>query len=261
MLNLIDTHCHLTLNTDDVVEGMLARAREQGVMKFLCVGAISQDQGAKDAIRLADKYPDIYASVGIHPHDADHFRDLDMFEALIAHPKVVAIGETGLDYFREWSDFKNQEVLFRNSIRTARAVKKPLIIHTRDAAADTLRMLKEEHAGEVGGVVHCYGGSVETARELAEINFIISFTGVLTFKNATSLHQVASTVPLENIMLETDCPYMAPVPFRGKDSEPAHVRLIAEKLAELRGISVEEVAEVTSANARRLFGTRLLGVE
>ncbi|MDD2942380.1 MAG: TatD family hydrolase [bacterium] len=258
-MNLIDTHCHLTLNPDNIVEEMMNRARLQGVTKFLCVGAISADQGAKDAVRLAGNYSAIYASVGIHPHDADKFCDLEMFESLLSHPKVVAVGETGLDYFREWSDFKNQEVLFRNSIRTARAVKKPLIIHTRDATADTLRILKEENAQDVGGVVHCYGGSVETARELADINFIISFTGVLTFKNATSLAKVAATVPLENIMLETDCPYMAPVPFRGKDSEPAHVRLIAEKLAELRDISVEEVAEVTSANARRLFGILLNG--
>ena len=187
------------------------------------------------------------------PHDAGSFTELKHLETLAANPRVVAIGETGLDFYRDWAPKENQYRLFENTIAFAKEMRKPLIIHCRDAGEETLMILKKNGAADVGGVFHCYAEDAEFAERLADINFIVSFPGSLTFKNAVRVREAARNIPLERIMLETDAPYMAPEPHRGKPSEPAHVAHIALKLAEIKELPLEEVARVTSANAERLF--------
>ncbi len=203
---------------------------------------------------LAEQHENIYASIGVHP---DHESDTEPTQAqlvqLAQHPKVVAIGETGLDYFRLKGDLEWQRQRFRTHIRAARECRKPLIIHTREAAADTLRIMAEEGAAEVGGVMHCFTESLEVAQAAIAMNFYISFSGIVTFKNATQIKEVAQTIPLERILIETDAPYLAPVPFRGKLNQPAYVKHVAEEIAKLRGIPLAEVGAATTRNFRRLF--------
>lgn len=250
---LIDTHCHLTYAAEGTLEDILKRAAEKNVKRFVCIGAGDVLDSAKDALELTKKFPNIWMSAGIHPHDAGKDFSMEEFRELLAQPKVVAVGETGLDFYRDWSPFEAQESVFRETIRLAREVKKPLIIHCRDAAEKTLSVLREEKAEEVGGVFHCYAQDAVFALLLADMNFMVSFPGSLTFKKADALRHTALQIPLSQIMLETDMPYMAPEPFRGKESEPMHVLNIAECLAKVKGISLEEVAAVTTQNAERLF--------
>ena len=252
-MDLIDTHCHLTGKDANHVEMVLANARAVNVTRVICIGASVGITSATEAVALAEKHNNIWATIGIHPHDAGQFRNLDQIAHLASHPRVVAIGETGLDYFRDWSPFPAQKELFANSIALARRVKKPLVIHCREAQEDTYQMLCEHNAKDVGGVFHCYAGDAEFAKRLLDINFIVSFTGNITFKKADSIRETARQIPLDYIMLETDTPYMAPEPFRGKPSEPAHVYQIAFCMAELHKVTIEEVAKVTSDNARSLF--------
>lgn len=253
-MQLIDTHFHLTFEHAEPLQDILARAKEQAVSRFICIGASKGIESAPAAIRLAEEYPEVWATVGVHPHDAGSYQSLSEIESLASHAKVVAVGETGLDYFRDWAPVEDQKKLFRYTVSFALELGKPLVIHSREAAEDCIEVLKELGADKVGGVFHCYAEDEVFARRLADLNFLVSFTGNLTFKKATEMRRIASEIPLEQIMLETDMPYMAPEPFRGKPSEPGHVAQIAKVLAEAKGVSVEEVAQVTTANAERLFG-------
>lgn len=256
-MELIDTHCHLTTAPPEELPEILARAKECSVKRMLSVGASDGIQSARDSIKLAEDYPEIFTSIGVHPHDAGSHQTLSEIEELASHKKTVAIGETGLDYFRDWAPIEDQKKLFENSIALALNLKKPLIIHCREATVDTLEILNRTKAREVGGVFHCFAEDSEFAKKLEDLNFIVSFPGVLTFKKATDRRAAALDIPLDRIMLETDMPYMAPEPFRGKKSEPMHVYQIAKTLAEVKGISLEEVAQATTENAERIFGMKL----
>ena len=226
---------------------------ENRVTHALCIGVNLPE--LPGVLQLAADHPNIYASVGVHPDYEDTPEpSIETLTELSRRDKVVAIGETGLDYFRVTGDLEWQRTRFRTHIRAARECGKPLVIHTRSAAADTLAIMREERAGEAGGVMHCFTESWEVARGALDLGFHISFSGIVTFKNAQEIKDVARRVPLDRMLIETDSPYLAPVPFRGKQNEPAYVRYVAEEIARLRDISVEAVAAATSANFFRLFG-------
>jgi len=250
---LVDSHCHLDfpeLAAD--IPGALAEMAANGVTHALCVSVTLED--FPKVRGLAEKHENLYASVGTHPDYPDHpLVTPEELMALAAHPKVVAIGETGLDYYRLTGDLEWQRERFRTHIRAARSCGKPLIIHTRSAAEDTLRIMREENAGDAGGVMHCFTETWETARAAIDLGFHISFSGIVTFKNAVELKEVAKRVPLERLLVETDSPYLAPVPFRGKVNRPAWVRYVAEEIARLRGTTLEEIAAATTDNFFRLF--------
>lgn len=254
---LVDSHCHLDRLDlspyDDKLENALTYANEVGVGHMLCVSINMDNFNA--VIGTAKKYDFVSASVGVHPNETDgHDPSADELITLAADKDIVAIGETGLDYFRSEGDLTWQHDRFRRHITASKETKKPLIIHMRDATEDTLRILKEEKADEVGGVMHCFVEDWEVAQKALDLNFVISFSGIVTFKNAQALQLVAKNVPQDKMLIETDSPYLAPVPFRGKSNQPAYVVHVAEKIAELRGISVEEVAEITTKNYFNLFG-------
>jgi len=232
---------------------VLESMAENRVTHALCIGVNLPE--LPGVLQLAADYPNIYASVGVHPDYEDTPEpSIDTLTELSRRDKVVAIGETGLDYFRVSGDLEWQRTRFRTHIRAARECGKPLVIHTRSAAADTLAIMREERAGEAGGVMHCFTESWDVARGALDLGFHISFSGIVTFKNAQEIKDVARRVPLDRMLIETDSPYLAPVPFRGKLNEPAYVRYVAEEIARLRDISVEEVAASTSTNFFRLFG-------
>ncbi len=249
----IDSHCHinfpeLAANMSDV----LAQMRQNEVVSALCVSVNLAD--FPQVLALAEQYPHIFASVGVHPdYEGVEEPDVARLVGLAQHPKVIAIGETGLDYFRLKGDLEWQRARFRNHIRAARASSKPLIIHTREAAADTLRIMAEENAAEASGVMHCFTETWEVAEAALAMGFYISFSGIVTFKNAKQLKEVARRVPLERMLIETDAPYLAPVPYRGKLNQPAYVKHVAEEIALLRGIGVDEVGRRTTENFERLF--------
>lgn len=253
---IVDSHCHLDrLNLEqhnnDLGEALLA-AKEAGVDYFLCVCINLENFPNIQAI--AAEHDRISISVGVHP--TDEVNDEPTAEQLVElakNPKVVAIGETGLDYFRSEGDLTWQHERFRQHIRAAKSCDKPLIVHTRDARQDTLRILKEENADTVGGVLHCFTEDWAMAEEAIELGFYISISGIVTFKNAAQVQEVAQKVPLERLLIETDSPYLAPVPYRGKSNEPAYVKYVAEKIADLRGESFETIAKVTSNNFYKLF--------
>lgn len=249
----IDSHCHINFPglAERLPDLLQAMARNQ-VSHALCV---SVDLLAfPQILELAEQHPNIFASVGVHPDHEDCVEpDVAQLAALASHPKVIAVGETGLDYFRLTGDLEWQRERFRTHIRAAIATCKPLIIHTRAAAEDTLRVMREEGAERVGGVMHCFTENLAVAEEAMALNFYISFSGIVTFKKALELKEVAKHVPLERMLIETDAPYLAPVPYRGKTNEPAYVRHVAEEIAHLRGISLEEVGEATSRNFFELF--------
>lgn len=232
---------------------MLESMAENRVTHALCIGVNLPE--LPGVLQLAADHPNIYASVGVHPdYEGTPEPSIDTLTELSRRDKVVAIGETGLDYFRVSGDLEWQRARFRTHIRAARECGKPLVIHTRSAAADTLAIMREERAGEAGGVMHCFTESWDVARGALDLGFHISFSGIVTFKNAQEIKDVARRVPLDRMLIETDSPYLAPVPFRGKLNEPAYVRYVAEEIARLRDISVEEVAAATSTNFFRLFG-------
>ncbi len=227
------------------------------VTHALCVGVDLPDFPRVRA--LAEAHDNLFASVGVHPDYTDTPEPtVEELVALARHPRVVAIGETGLDYFRLKGDLEWQRQRFRTHIRAAREAGKPLIIHTRQAAEDTLRVMREEGAGEAGGVMHCFTETWEVAEAAMDMGFYISFSGIVTFKNAEALREVARRVPLERMLIETDSPYLAPVPFRGKTNEPAFVRYVAEEIARLKGVGVTDVGEATSRNFFNLFVQRLV---
>ncbi|TES55496.1 TatD family deoxyribonuclease [Halalkalibacterium halodurans] len=251
---LFDTHVHLNADQfDEDQEEVIKRAQEAGVKEMVVVGF--DEKTIHRALALVERYDFIYAAVGWHPVDAIDMKDehLVWLEELAGHPKVVALGEMGLDYHWDKSPKDVQKEVFRKQIALAKKVKLPIVIHNRDADRDIVDVLREEDAGQVGGIMHCFGGSVEIARECMEMNFYISLGGPVTFKNAKRPKLVAKEVPLDRLLIETDCPYLAPHPYRGKRNEPAYVKLVAEQIAELKDIPYEEVAKVTTANARKLF--------
>ena len=249
----IDSHCHINfpeLAAD--LAGITGAMVANGVTHALCVSVNLET--FPDVLAVAERFPNIFASAGVHPDDrSGEEPDVARLVGLADHPKIVAIGETGLDYYRVEGAADWQRERFRTHIRAARQTGKPLIVHTREAAADTLRIMREETAAEVGGVMHCFTETADVARQAMEMNFMISFSGIVTFKNATALKDVARVLPLEYMLIETDSPYLAPIPFRGKTNQPAYVRFVAEEIARLKGLPIEAIAEATSANFFRLF--------
>lgn len=253
---LVDTHVHLNDEQyEEDLDEVIRRALDAGVGKMVVVGF--DRPTIKRALELADEHPFIYAVIGWHPVDAVDCteEDLEWIEKLATeHPKVVGIGETGLDYHWDKSPKDIQQELFRKQIALAKRLRLPVIIHNRDATADVVRILREEDAAETGGIMHCFSGSVETARECIGMNFMISLGGPVTFKNARMPKEVAKEIPLEHLLVETDAPYLAPHPNRGKRNEPSYVPLVAEQIAALKDIPVEEVARKTTENAVRIYG-------
>lgn len=253
----IDSHCHI--NFPDLairLPEIFGKMSENAVTHALCVSVSLPD--FPQVLALAEQYPHVYASVGVHPDYEDTPEpNVAQLVALAAHPKIIAIGETGLDYFRLAGDLEWQRERFRTHIRASRACGKPLIIHTRAASEDTIRIMQEEgagvDAGGVGGVMHCFTESMEVAEAAMAMGFYISFSGIVTFKSAKDLQAVARAVPLSHMLIETDSPYLAPVPHRGRTNEPGLVRHVAECIATLRGVPVEEVAQATTDNFFRLF--------
>ena len=251
---LIDSHCHLNYaSLGDDVPGVLARARAAGVGGFLAISC--RESEWEGVIAIATANDGVWASVGIHPHEADEHPDTDAATliAAAAHPKVIAIGETGLDYYYDKSDRGRQQNSFRSHIQAARATGLPLIVHTRDAEADTLALLQEPGEGQLTGVIHCFTASQAFADEALALGFYISLSGIVTFKNARGLAETAKTIPTDRLLVETDSPYLAPVPMRGKTCEPAFVAHTARFLSQLRGVSEAELAASTTANFHALF--------
>ena len=253
----VDSHCHLDRLDLSPYGGDFARfVREteaQEIAHMLCVSISLEAYPAM--LNLVDDYANISVSVGVHPNERDcHEPTAEELAELAANPKVVALGETGLDYFRSAGDLGWQQERFRTHIRAARVTGKPLIIHTRDAREDTLRILEEEGAAEVGGVFHCFTEDWETARRALDLNFYISFSGIVTFRSAAQIQDVARKVPEDRFLIETDSPYLAPIPHRGKPNYPQYVRHVAQFLADLRGLSLEKTAELSMRNYHALFG-------
>ncbi len=257
---LADSHCHLTLlgpeNAGDApsdIPAVLSAARERGVERFLCVSIDLETFPA--ILALARRHPEVFASVGVHPNSRTGDEPCsDALATLARDLRVVAIGETGLDYYRSTGDRSWQHERFRRHIQAARAVGKPIIVHTRESAPDVIRILREEKAEDVGGVMHCFVEDWTTAQAAMDLGFYISFSGIVTFRNAREVQEVARRVPLDRLLVETDAPYLAPVPHRGKENRPAYVRYVAEQLAALREVPAEIVFEATTENFRRLFG-------
>ena len=255
---LVDSHCHLNFldltefNQD--IANVLAQARENDVQHFLSVCVELTDYPALE--KLAAEYSNINISVGVHPNtEMDKPVTAQMLCDLAANPACIAIGETGLDYYRTHTEEAQEEQRdrFREHIKASLITSKPLIIHTRQAAEDTIKLMAEENAQNIGGVMHCFAESLDIAMQSIDLNFYISFSGIVTFKNAAALQEVARQVPLDRILIETDSPYLAPVPYRGKQNHPALVKHVAEAMAQLRGISYEEVAEITTQNFYKCF--------
>jgi TatD DNase family protein len=252
-VKLVDSHCHLDfpdlLAQEDAV---IARMGEAGVAYALCVAVTLE--AFPGLLALVRRHDNLFASVGLHPdYDDQPEASVEQLRGLATDPKVVAIGETGLDYFRRETGPEWQRERFRQHIRAAVACNKPLIIHCRAAAADTLRIMAEEGASRVGGVMHCFTESLDVAQGAIAMGFLISFSGIVTFRSATELKAVATEVPLEDMLVETDSPYLAPMPYRGKTNEPAYVRHVAEEIARLKGVPFETVAEATTRNFCKLF--------
>jgi len=258
MTVLVDSHCHLDRldlsRFEDGLQGVLKEAADLDVTQMLCV-SIDMDN-VHDVIDIARHHENVYASVGVHPTAEEaqgQETSVEMLVELADDPKVIAIGETGLDYYHCQGDMGWQHDRFRRHIEASRQTGKPLIIHTRDAKADTIRLMREEGAEKAGGVMHCFVEDMHTAEQAMEMGFYISFSGIVTFKNARDLQEVAKQVPLERMLVETDSPYLTPMPFRGKPNYPGYTRYVAEFIAELKGVELDEVATATTENFLRLF--------
>jgi TatD DNase family protein len=257
---LVDSHCHLDFpDYAGKMAEIQAEMQARQVTHALCI-SVNLD-GFPNVLRLAEENANFYATVGVHPDQLpDALGAAASVEDLLErsrHPKIVAIGETGLDYHWIKGDAEWQRERFRVHIRAARLAGKPLVVHTREAAADTLRIMREEGAEQVGGVMHCFTETLETALAALEMNFLISFSGIVTFKSAADLREVARALPLDRLLVETDSPFLAPIPHRGKTNQPAWVRHVAEEISRLKGVPLETVAEATTANFERLFGLTL----
>ncbi|WGL17023.1 TatD family hydrolase [Microbulbifer bruguierae] len=253
---LVDSHCHLDRLKLDQFEGdldaVLELARSRGVGKFLCVGISLEN--VDQVVSLAARYDDVVCSVGVHPLDVDSgLADVEKLKQLAARPKVVALGETGLDYYYSTETKEVQQHSFVAHLEAAAQVGLPVIVHTRDAREDTIELIRAHGSREHAGVLHCFTESWDMARSALDLNYYISLSGIVTFKNAEELRDVARKVPLDRLLVETDSPYLAPVPYRGKPNIPAYVREVAEFIADLRGLAYEELAEITTNNFHRLF--------
>ena len=254
---MFDTHAHLQdrkLRGD--IENILKRAQEAGVEEITCIGY--DLPSSQEAVLLAHKYKQIYAAVGVHPHDAKTVTSevLDKLRALAQDQRVVAIGEIGLDYYRDLSPRDQQKEAFIQQIKLAHEIGKPIVIHDRDANQDTMDTIKKYRAGKNGGIMHCYSGNLPLAMETIKEGFYISFSGPLTYKNARKPQEVVVKIPMDRLLVETDCPYLTPEPLRGKLNEPANVRFVVEKMAALRGQHPDEVAYLTARNARKVYGIK-----
>jgi TatD DNase family protein len=253
---LIDSHAHIQgKEYAGEAEAVIERARDAGVEKIIAVGGAGDMSSNTEAVALADSFPNIYATVGMHPHDAKDVGadELRALRELTSHAKVIAVGETGLDYYYNHSPHEVQRRVFIQFIRMARETGLPIVVHERDAAQETAELLRNEGARELHGVIHCFTGNYEAACDYLDLGFYLSFTGIITFKNAEPLRQVVRQVPLEKMFVETDSPFLTPVPHRGKRNEPAYVRLVAETVASVKNISLEDVARVTTENVQNLF--------
>src|SRR3989338_5557162 len=253
--NLIDTHAHLEMpQFDGDRDEVIKRTVESGISLIIDVG--SDLSGSRTALELARRYDFIYASAGIHPHEVkgvtiETYKEI---RELLSDPKVVAVGEIGLDYYKDYSPRDIQQREFINQIRIAKEFKKPVIVHSRDAREDTLKILKDEKVSEIGGIMHCFSGDEEMARRCMDMGFYISFAGPITYPNADKLRKVVKSIPTNRLLIETDCPYLAPQQMRGKRNEPAYVRHVAEKVAEVKGLTVEDIERVIRLNVHNLFG-------
>jgi len=254
-IQLIDSHCHLDrldLKVHGDIDNVIAQAKELAVEQMLCVGINLESW--PEMMKIVEAHDNIFASVGVHPNeDEGEDPSVERLVELASHPKVVAIGETGLDYFRSEGDLDWQRDRFRRHIAAAKQTSKPLIIHSREAQPDTLNIMAEEGADQAGGIMHCFVDDWESARRAIELNFVISFSGIVTFNSAKQLKEVAKLCPLDKMLVETDSPYLTPVPFRGKSNQPGYTRYVAEHIAELKDLSLEEVAAATTENFYRLF--------
>ena len=254
---LADSHCHLTdVKFDADRDAMLARAREAGVARFIVIGANGDFVHNEKAVALAQEHADIFAVVGVHPHDAKSITDdtYTRIRKLAQQPKVVGLGETGLDFYYDNSPRDEQRLHFRKFIHLARELQFPLSMHVRDAYLEAAQILREEGEGQIRGVMHCFTGSTDEAQMLLDLGLYISFSGIATFKSAADLREAARIVPLERMLIETDCPLLAPLPYRGKRNEPAYVVQVAAALAAVKGISTDEIGRVAWENTRALFG-------
>lgn len=256
---LVDSHCHLDrINLapyDGDLAGAVAAAGERGVERMLCIGIDMNN--APEVVGIAERFDNIYASVGVHPLDiSDSLCAEETLLALADHPKVVAIGETGLDYYYSQENKVAQQESFARHLRVSARCGKPVVVHTREARDDTLALIAQHGAPQVAGVLHCFTESWEMAEAAIDMGYYISFSGIITFKNAEALREVVRRVPMERLLVETDSPYLAPVPYRGKKNEPKYVREVAECVAELKGLSLEQVAGVTTRNFDALFNLR-----
>jgi len=256
---LVDTHCHLDSRyCPGGADAALERARGAGVGAFVAIG-VGSLEAAREAIALAERRVDVAATVGVHPHEAGAV-DAGLFDAiagLARHPAVVAVGEIGLDYHYEHSPREVQVEVFRRFVDLARTVGKPVVVHTREAPLETLDVLESTGARDVGGIIHCFSEDIAFARRAFDLGFDVSFSGIVTFKSASAVQEVARFAPEDRILVETDAPYLAPVPMRGRPNEPAYIVHTAARVAELRGVSLARLTETTTANARRRFGERL----
>jgi TatD DNase family protein len=253
---LIDSHAHIQgKEYAGEVEAIIGRARAAGVEKIIAVGGAGDMSSNTEAIALAASHPEVYATVGMHPHDAKEVgrEELRKLRELTAQPKVVAVGETGLDYYYNHSPQDVQRRVFVRFIHMARETGLPLVVHERDAAKDAAELLRREGAGEIRGVIHCFTGNYEAACAYLDLGFYLSFTGIITFKNAGPLREVVGKVPLDRMLVETDSPYLTPVPHRGKRNEPAYVRFVAETVAKIKEVSLDETAKATGCNVQELF--------
>jgi TatD DNase family protein len=254
---LIDSHCHLNMkDLNNNIDAIILKAAEFGVryMQTICT-KLSEFE---EVLAIAKKYENIFASVGVHPHEVDKegIAEVNTLLKLANDPKIIAFGETGLDYYYEYSNRENQQISFINHITAARIANKPVIVHTRDADEDTIRILSEEMPkGEFKGLIHCFSTGKELAEKAIDLGMYISISGIITFKNAENLREIVKNLPLDRILVETDAPFLSPIPMRGKINEPAYTHYVAGKIAEIKNISIDEVAGVTSENFFRLFNS------
>jgi TatD DNase family protein len=254
---LIDSHAHIqSVEYAGEIDAVVARARQAGVEKIIVVGGAGELSSNGAAVALAESHANLYATVGMHPHDAKDVagEDIQKLRELARHSKVIAVGETGLDYYYDHSPRDVQRRVFARFIHLARETSLPIVVHERDAASDAAELLRSEGSGSLRGVIHCFTGDKEAARAYLDLGFYLSFSGIITFKNADALRQVVFEAPLERILVETDSPYLTPVPYRGRRNEPAYVRFVAQTIAEVKAISFEDVARITTESVRSLFG-------
>lgn len=255
-MRLADSHCHLTdTQFDEDRTALLTRARQAGIERFITIGATGEFWHNEKAVALAQEHPDVFATVGVHPHNAETItpETYDHLRRLAQEPKVVGLGETGLDFYYEYSPREAQRRHFRTFIQLALELDLPLSMHVREAYTEAADILRQESGGRVHGVMHCFTGTVPEAEALLALGLSLSFSGIVTFKSAQELRAVVPLVPMDRLLIETDCPYLAPVPYRGRRNEPAYVSQVAATIARLKTVSLEEVAQATWRNTARLF--------